>query len=753
MEKGADGIGTYGLGRGGLRIYLGWAPGVGKTRRALLDLVALKAQGVDAVIGWLEGKSRPDLEELAQGVERIPPRTTLRGGVAVPSLDVDALLARHPATVLIDELARETESPGERSRHQEVERLLERGISVLTTMNGLHITELSTPAAQILGHPVRVTVPSDFVRRADELIFVDLPPAELSTRIRSGQIFLPGEEMRASRAFTPANLARLRELTLQFLAKALDANLIRQGGEKGIFERVTLLVSANPDTFRPLLDAGGSLARRLGGELLVLHLEKIPLWGRRFSKAPALPESIEAAVREAGGKLSILRTRQVAWTLWRFIERTQTTRLVLGHAGEATPWRRSLVRAVLRHFRKIDVEITLVPTLHPLPPEIGIRRPTPPDPARSLPLKRGRFTLFLGAAAGIGKTYRMLQEARKRQEDGGRVAIGYLETHGRRETESMARGIPLLTRRRVPYRGLILEEMDLDAILSSGVDLVLVDELAHTNPVVQSDPNSSKNPQRYQDVLQILDAGMDVFSTLNVQHIETLNDLVALQTGIRVRETVPDSIVERADDLVLVDLSPEELRKRLLEGKIYPPEKIFDSLENFFSVRNLTALREFALTSAQGAGGFRIQPGGILLVGVSPRPTDQALIRRGAQISRRVGLELRVLFVRNPMSRELPPPWIEEICRRLGADLTLEDGASWEEAFVRHSHEIRPSLILLGQSAWRPGMISTAEQMARLLTAFPLLIVPLDIPGHRQEMESPPIGRKKRTLTDRFPLY
>ena len=728
MENASNGIPPHGLGRGRLRIYLGWAPGVGKTRRALLDLRALVAQGVDAVIGWVEEKPRPDLLRLTQGIERIPPRIALRGGVSVSDLDMDALKSRHPATVLIDELAREPEGPEMRPRWQEVEALLQEGVSVMTTLNGLHISELSLPASQILGRPVRVTVPSDFVRRADELIFVDLPPAELAARIRAGQIFPSADAARTSTAFTTENLVRLRELTLQFLAKVLDADLIRQGGEKGIFERVTVLVSANPDTFQTLLEAGSSLARRLGGELLVLHIEKIPFWGRRFSKVPELPAGLETAVQAAGGKLSILRTRQVAWTLWRFIDRTRTTRLVLGHAGGTTPWRRSLVRAVLRYFRRIDVEITLVPTLHPLPPEVvaGESFRDLPDRPRGPSAGRGHFTLFLGAAAGIGKTYRMLQEARERQNEGWNVAIGYLETHGRKETETMARGIPLLPRRRVSYRGLLLEEMDLEAILSSGGDLVLIDELAHTNPA------GFKNRQRYQDVLMILDAGLDVYSTLNVQHIETLNDLVVLQTGIRVRETVPDSIVGRADDLVLVDLTPEELRKRLVEGKIYPAAKISDSLENFFTVKNLTALREFALTAARGAGGFRINPGGLLLVGVSRRPADQALVRRGARLAERLSLRLRVLFIRTPGADRTDPPWIEEICRRLGADLVLEEGPSWEEAFVRHCHEIRPSLVLLGQSAWRPGMISTAEKMARLLTAFPLLIVPIDIPEHRQ---------------------
>ncbi len=723
-----------GLGRGRLKIYLGWAPGSGKTRRALLDFRAMASRGIDVALGWLEDKGRPDLSDLARGVPLIPPKSGVWSGVPWADLDVEAILLRRPATLLVDELARTGSPPEATPRWQTVERLLEEGISVVGTLNALHISELSGPASQILGFAVSEIVPVDFVRRADELVLVDLPPSELLLRIREGRIFgADGEVSGRSPFLSESTLNRLRDMTLQFSVKVLDATLTRQGGEKGIYERVTVLVSEQPEPFRTLLDYGSALSRRLGGELLVLHLEHIPLWGRMFSPERALPDSFRTEVREAGGKLSVLRTRNMAFTLWRFIERTRTTRVVLGHAGTLRPWRKSLVRSVLRNFPRIDVEVTLVPTLNPVVPDPGRNKSGVRPKSLALEVREGRpgrFSLFLGAAAGIGKTYRMLQVARERQSEGRRVMVGFLETHGRTETESMARGLPMIARKRVSYRGLLLEEMDLDAILSARPEIVLVDELAHTNP-----PDFSSR-KRYQDVLRLLEAGIDVFSTLNVQHIESLNDLVELQTGIRVRETVPDSVVAMANDLVLVDLTAEELQRRLLEGKVYPPEKIESSLQNFFTTKNLTALREFALTSAlrseSTAEGIALR-GGRVLVGVSARPEDLALVRRGARISERLNLDLVVLYVRTDRDEGAEGVRrISELVQSFGGEFRMETGPSWEEPFVKGCQEMRPALVLLGQSAWRPGFASTAEKIARRLTSFPLLIVPLDIREHRQ---------------------
>ncbi|MCJ9744750.1 two-component sensor histidine kinase, partial [Neorhizobium sp. SHOUNA12A] len=202
---------------------------------------------------------------------------------------------------------------------------------------------------------------------------------------------------------------------------------------------------------------------------------------------------------------------------------------------------------------------------------------------------RGRLKIFLGAAPGVGKTYEMLMSGRARRADGLDVVIGVVETHGRQETEALVEGFEIVPRKAIDYRGQQLDEMDLDAILARRPALVLVDELAHTNAA------GSRHPKRYMDVQEILSQGIDVYSTLNIQHVESLNDVVAQITRVRVRETVPDSIIDRADDVEIIDITPDDLIKRLNDGKVYVPQTARRAIENYFSPGNLTALRELAL--------------------------------------------------------------------------------------------------------------------------------------------------------------
>jgi two-component system sensor histidine kinase KdpD len=218
------------------------------------------------------------------------------------------------------------------------------------------------------------------------------------------------------------------------------------------------------------------------------------------------------------------------------------------------------------------------------------RRPSPEALLREAQQdEQGRLKIFLGAAPGVGKTYEMLTTARAKKAEGVDVVIGVVETHGRKETEALLQGLEILPRRCVAYRGHSLTEMDLDAILARRPSLVLVDELAHTNAP------ESRHPKRYMDVEELLAAGIDVYTTLNIQHVESLNDIVARITRVRVRETVPDSIIDRADDIELVDLTPEDLIARLHEGKVYVPDEAERAIQHYFSPGNLTALRELAL--------------------------------------------------------------------------------------------------------------------------------------------------------------
>jgi two-component system sensor histidine kinase KdpD len=250
------------------------------------------------------------------------------------------------------------------------------------------------------------------------------------------------------------------------------------------------------------------------------------------------------------------------------------------------------------------------------------------------PHRRGRLRVYLGAVAGAGKTYAMLNEGHRRESRGTDVVVGYVETHGRSQTQALLGDLEIIPRKKIIYRGVTLEEMDTEAIIARHPRIVLVDELAHTNVP------GSKHPKRYQDVEDLLDAGIDVVTTLNIQHLESLNDTVASITGVRVRETLPDRILDQADEVELIDIAPYALRQRMKHGNIYPAERIEPALNNFFREGNLTALRELALRRTAEKTESQLQnymtEHGIsklwpaserVLVGFDHRPHSRQLIR------------------------------------------------------------------------------------------------------------------------------
>ena len=323
-----------------------------------------------------------------------------------------------------------------------------------------------------------------------------------------------------------------------------------------------------------------------------------------------------------------------------------------------------------------------------------VSRPLPAtdDPSPAVGAPKGRYRVFLGMSAGVGKTYRMLQEGVAEAEAGRDVVIGYLEPHGREETIAQADGLETVPRRQVEYRGTRLFEMDLPAVLQRAPELCLIDELAHTNaPGVEHE-------KRYEDIADVLAAGIDVYSTVNVQHLESLNDQVAELTGTRVRETVPDAVLASADDVVLIDITPESLVQRLREGKVYPVERVQGALSNFFKIENLSALREVALRQVaeeieskrvtsepapRGRGERLIEVvapqaiGERLLALVTPQPHAQRVVRRAWRSAQRLGAELDILWVADHQPTDEENEQLEALRRLasvLGAHLLVEHG-------------------------------------------------------------------------------
>jgi two-component system, OmpR family, sensor histidine kinase KdpD len=355
----------------------------------------------------------------------------------------------------------------------------------------------------------------------------------------------------------------------------------------------------------------------------------------------------------------------------------------------------------------------------------------------------GRLKVFLGMAAGVGKTYRMLQEGQAELVAGRDVVIGYLEPHDRPETSEQARGLEFVPRREVEVRGATTSEMDLPGLLARDPELALIDELAHSNPA------GLEHGKRYEDIADALAAGIDVFSTVNVQHLESLNDQVAELTGVRVRETVPDSVLGGADEVVLIDLTPEALIGRLREGKIYPGENIDAALNNFFRIENLAALREVSLRqvaedveSKRLSGDVGAAPVGTrgeervaaevpravgerLLALVRPQPSSQRLVRRAWRSAQRLGTDLDLLWVKPPGETiegetERQVTALRRLASVLGATLLIEDNDDVVAGAARVVRERGSTYIMVGESEPARGLGRLREPLPqRLMRATP----------------------------------
>ncbi|HVZ48050.1 MAG TPA: universal stress protein [Gemmatimonadaceae bacterium] len=366
---------------------------------------------------------------------------------------------------------------------------------------------------------------------------------------------------------------------------------------------------------------------------------------------------------------------------------------------------------------------------------------------------RGKLKLYIGSSAGVGKTFRMLQEAHDLRRRGVDVVVGFVETHGRADTAAQLRDMEVVPRQHIAYRGVVLEEMDTDAVLARRPQVAIVDELAHTNVP------GARHRKRWEDVMELLDAGISVVSAVNVQHLESLNDVIASTLGVTVRETLPDWVVTTADQVINLDISAEDLRQRLQEGKIYALDKIDTALRNFFTDENLTTLRELALREVASSvdrtreaialreSGTAAQLPNVdrMLVAMSSDPQYTAsLLRRASRIAGRLNSDWYCVYVQTP---EEGPDRIDSTVQRklvdniqlaqsMGAEVVKLQGTDVAETLIRFAVEKGVTLLVVGQSR-RSGLLhalrgSVVRQLVRNTAGLDILVASFDASAARR---------------------
>lgn len=735
---------------GRLKIVIGSASGAGKTYHMLQEGHSLKAKGID-VICAASAALRPETDRQIGDLERMAGIPWTRDGVPQKDLDLEALVTRNPEVVLVDGLAhRNREGARFPTRLDDIQYLRSQGISVITTVNVYELDGVNDVAYKLTGLKVRDTVPAHTLELADEVRLIDVTPETILERL-SGEPIARGN----SRLLKRGNLAKLRELSLRLVASGVNDSLEKHReelglqGPSGASERI-LVATQYHWNGSIYVRRGQQIAKRLGGDLRIVSFvrPKNPL----TKEAAAFKRSIMQLADKVEGtfeELSIRSRRAIPRALSNYAVEHKITRIVMGHSRQSRwqeLWKGSVVGGLVKRIRNTDLFFVadrartegerILPT--------RIRSGDKLEPYKRLSdteleaaierIRRGKFKLYVGAAPGVGKTYAMLREGNDLLKRGIDVMIGLLETHGRTETLAQVGELRTIPRHETFYMGTKLEEMDTDAIIKRNPEAVLIDELAHANV-----PGSSRR-KRYEDVVAILNAGISVISTLNVQHLESLNDSVEQITGIRVRETVPDSLIRMADEVQLIDVAPEALQQRMKEGKIYDLGKIDQALGRFFKLGNLIALRELALReiaddvderleawdrSESLRGPWRREE--VIFVAVTTSGNAERLIRRGFRIANRLKAAWRVSYVH--AERSLPEALVgrleklKELTVQLGGSFELERAEQRKRIasqLIRQADKAKATQLIVGQSArgwvstlWRGSVVGGILRHAR----------------------------------------
>ncbi|WP_091064292.1 histidine kinase [Paenibacillus sp. NFR01] len=681
----------YKLHRGRLKIIIGSVSGSGKTYHMLQEGKQLQQQGIDVVCCGVSTMQRTETVEQLKDMQRLPSIHWQKNGVEQKDLPLDALIERNPEVVLVDGLAhRNRDGARFATRLEDIRYLMDQGISVITTINVYELEGVEQQIFKMTGIKAEETVPMNTLDMADEVRLIDVSPETILKRLEEGILGDKAHPALSKRG----NLGVLRELALRLVAEGVNDTLEKHREEQGLLgpsgaaERI--LVSAQYHWNGSLyVRRGQQIAKRLGGDMIVVSfvLAKKPL----TKEQQAFRQSIMKLVKRIEARFEELKLpnlRRLPASLVQYAIQNNVTRIVMGHSQKnhwQEFWQGSIANRVLRGTRNIDIflmadrareegERILPVKSGPKRQEETFHRLSDAEMQKKLDsIRRGTFKVYIGAAPGVGKTYKMLQEGNLLQRKGIDVVIGLLETHGRKETTQQIGELTMIPRAQITYQyaqtgqstqtvdsapsvssarqSVRLEEMDVEAIIARHPEVVLVDELAHTNV-----PGSATR-KRYEDVLRLLEAGISVITTVNVQHLESLNDAVEQLTGVRVRETVPDAILKMANEIELIDITPQMLQDRMREGKIYAREKINQALDSFFRIGNLIALRELALreiaddvderleawdrdSALRGAWARRE----VIFVCVDLDPRAERLIRRGFRIAHRLKAEWYVHY-------------------------------------------------------------------------------------------------------------
>jgi two-component system sensor histidine kinase KdpD len=618
-----------------LVVYVAAAPGAGKTRRLLTDAKRLAAVGKNVMIGWVETKGRPDLERLASEIPSIPPRIAQVGDRHFPEFDLEAALRAKPDVIVLDELAHDN-LPGSinAKRWQDALALRDAGITVLGSFNIAHLETVAPTAEALIGFPVREIIPLSFLKSADEVIALDVSPEQLRARVKSGKIVRDDDIERAlNGAFKQTTLFMLRELLLRTIDDLTIPTVSAAATSSAV---AIVLPDIDPINF---LKRSAAVAAAFD-----LALEIIP--------SPQVDRgTLEQAARDVNAEL---------------MPPQDPVKVVIGELRASMVAVSASKLAAKMVNTRVERDIFVVGQGQTYLAESSFSTPLSGTFGDRMRRGYGKLTVYLGAAAGSGKTMAMLDRGHQLKADGVDVVVGFVETHGRAETEALVEGLDVLPRKTVAADGITYTEFDREALLKRKPQVALIDELAHTNA-----PGSIA-PKRYLDVLAILRAGIDVMTTLNVQHLEALSEAVYRLTGKTIRETLPDGILPLADEIILIDVTPETLRDRLRAGKIYPAERIETALANFFRTDNLAALRELAIREALRAETREriVAPFDRLLLSVVARKGDIPLIRRAGRLAARLEVDFTLCHVAEPRDKVDPEALaeIERIARAINAE-------------------------------------------------------------------------------------